>query len=301
MAGNEKTLRETLGEVVGETKSNEATKQNETGEGISDSQTGEPKAGETPVYVSGVDISDVPVELRPQVEKYLKVKADLVDKGAQEKYREIAVFKKAQQELIDAGLGVDEAKTVLSDYLTKKKGSTSEKSKRTLDTLIDNSPPETKESLRQLRTISREEGMAELLEKTGYSSLDDLGKDLKDFKQSRSEFVNSATNQKRDAVSTYLKTAESEIGKELVNKYKDSFVDAHLRYGIPIDRLITSVIPYDELKQALTRKPMSNKEKANAITNTGGGVTGSETIDVKKTSMKGILSQVFAENKRKLG
>ena len=303
MAGNEKTLRETLGEVVGETNaSNEAAKLDETKEGNSNSQTDETKAGETPVYVSGVDISDVPVEIRPQVEKALKEKSGLLEKGYKDKFQEVATFKKAQQELIDAGLGVDEAKTVLREYISKKNGTVSEKkeAKRLLDTLIESSGPESRESLRQLRTISREEGIAELLEKTGYSNLEDLAKDLKGLKQVQSDYINNVTVQKTAEVNAYLNKVSPTYGKEMIDKYKDNLLDAHIRYNIPIDRLLQSVVPLEELMQSVSRKSTRKEDKVSAVSNPSSGVTASDAIDVKKTPLKGILKSIYAESKRKL-
>lgn len=299
MAGNEKTLRETLGEVVGEGKpSNETISKNETDGGISKSQAGEADAGKTPVYVNGVDISEYPAEVRPQIEKALKEKGKLLETGYQEKFKEVATYKKAQQELIDSGLGVDEAKQVLNDYLAKKKGTSENKVKRTLDTLIDNSPAETRASLEQLRKISREEGIAELLEKAGYGNVDDFVKDLKGMRQTQSTFANTVVDQKKSAVNDYLDKSQAKYGKGLIEKYHDAFYDAHLKYNIPIDRLVQTVIPLDELEQALTRKTVSNKEKANAVASQSSGFTGSEAIDVKKTPMKSILSFALGEARK---
>ncbi len=122
MSNQDTTLKDTLMEVIGGNKDTAIATEGETKEGISGEDTeGETKSGETPEYVSGIDISDIPEQDRPRIKELLSKKANLLEQGYQGKFKEIAEFKKAQDELVRAGLTTTEARDVylVSTYYWK--------------------------------------------------------------------------------------------------------------------------------------------------------------------------------------
>ncbi len=160
MSKEDKTLQQTVAEAIGDTTETPIAETTETTEGLSQETAGETQSGETPVYASGIDISDVPVEDRPRIEGLLSKKAKLLEKGYQPKFAEVAELKKAQEELRKSGLTVAEANQVLTEHLARKANPTpleQKKSLKVLDKLIENSPLEQRPALEQMRQIIQEE------------------------------------------------------------------------------------------------------------------------------------------------
>lgn len=286
----EKTLREVVKDSVKETKETSAQPEATNQEGIS--QEGETKAGDTPEYVSGIDISDIPADIRPQLKEKLSQKASLLEKGYQSKFQEISKFKKAQEELVNMGLTVDEAQQVLMKHIEQKRNPTviTEQKKqaiKTLDKLMEQSPYEQKATLEQMRQI--------ILEETDVSELKkQLGEIQNELKGYRS--VTSSYRQKE--IEGDLENLTSKYGKEIIEKHKDMIVSEGLKYRIPTINLLFSIVPPDELEQAIisnrkeAKKPLTD-EKRNAITNQNSSVTSKENIDIRKNTLKDIIKEVI--------
>lgn len=273
MAGEDKNLRETLAEAVGEAKNQTNTVgAKETNSELSKGQETETKSGE-PVYVSGIDISDVPEGDRPRIKELLEKKVKSLEGGYQEKFKEIASFKKAQEELVQSGLTVEEAKQVLANYVDSKKNPVNKEqkeAKKLLDNLIDSAPSEQKESLRQLRQI--------LMEET------DIGKirqELNEMKQVLGNVSAGFTNTKRREIESEFSSLEDRYGKDLVSKYRDVMIDEALKHGVSPSQVLRFRASDDEIEQAISQKHNRKKEKLNAISSTPSGVSSAETISTK--------------------
>ena len=87
----DENLKDTLRQTTEETQATSASQKGETKK--ESSQKAETSSGETAKeYVSGIDISDVPVEMRPQLREKLTEKASLLEKGYQGKFKALETF-----------------------------------------------------------------------------------------------------------------------------------------------------------------------------------------------------------------
>lgn len=290
MSSTDKTLQDTIGEALKETTKTSKASEIETEEGISkEAATGETKTGETPEYVAGIDISDIPEQDRPKFREKLSLKAKLLEDGYQVKFKEVAQFKKAQDELIRMGLTTDEAYDVLVKHIEQKRNpqtSTTQKKEavKVLDRLIEQADYQQKPTLEQMRQIILEETEA-----------DKLRKEIKDLTILVNELRGESVISKKTKVEQYLDSVSDKFGKELIDKYKDNFIDAHLNYKIPLEKLITAVIPFEELEQAILSKGKKQltQEKKEAISSKPSGITSSEKIDTKNESLSSLIGKVI--------
>mgnify|MGYP003403217924 FL=1 len=298
MSGEDKTPPKTLKEVVREQVTATPKPQvNEKNEGISseDSKV-ETNAGE-PIYESGIDISDIPEQERTRLVPLLKKKAKLLEDGYQKKFSEVASFKKAQDDLIKSGLSVEEARNVLSEYIEKKRNPATDTEKKkdavhTLNKLMDGADYATKEQLQTLRQIILEE-----------TSADELRKEISELKRLVSEMAGETTETKRQRVNEHMNVLKEKYGNELIEKYADNFYDAHIRVGIPMPRLLQSIIPIEEIEQAILskqRKPLT-KEKKDAISSPASDVSSPieriEKIETKGRTYRDVIKDLLVAKK----
>lgn len=288
MSSEDKTLRETIAEGLGGNDETTKTQANETDKGISAGETsGETKAGETPEYVSGIDISDIPEEDRPRIKELLGKKAKLLEDGYQTKFKEVADYKKEKDNLSKAGITVQEASDALKKYISNKSSpeltKTDQKQTiKTLDKLIAEAPYEQQAALKQMRDIINEETEVSVIRK----ELDDIKKSLGFYQQ-------KAMQERKVQVENDLVKLSEKYGQELINKYKDIIVERGLQYpDATVSKILSIEVPIEEIEQAILlkgKKPLT-KEKREAISSNGSGVTSAgEKIDVKTKSFADIL------------
>lgn len=293
MAGSDANVRETVKEVMGEVKDQtNVTPTTETKEQTSKSPETETKSAE-PVFVSGIDISDVAEQDRPRIQKALEDKAKLLEKGYQGKFKEVASFKKAQDDLVKAGLSVDEAKNVLQQHIDKKNAPTQtekKKANKILDNLIETAPLEQKETLRQLRQIVAEETDSSALQKR-----------VKEMEQQLRNVSMGYTDVRKKDIDVQIGELTKEYGEDLVEKYRDVITEDAMKFNVSPEKALFFKAESSEIKQAISqKKTKSNRtqEKVNAITNSNPGVASStEQIDIKKTSLKDIIKSVTSLKK----
>lgn len=279
MPETDKNLRETVKDVLKETTPAA------TSEELSKGKSGETNAGDTPEYVSGIDISDIPVGDRPRIKALLESKAKLLEKGYQPKFEEVSKFKKAMEELSSLGIDVEEAKQVLTRHSEQKKNPTSQDKKdarRVLDTLIDEAPAAQKEELRQLRKIVLEE-----------TNSDELKKKVTDLESMVSRLSRGFSDNRRTKLSEEIDSLKSKYGGELIDKYSDKIMDEGLKYeNLNARKILFYIAPEDEIEQAVVSKKSKTKEKVESISSPGSGVvSSSEQIDTKG-SWKDFLTRL---------
>ncbi len=286
MSNQDTTLKDTLMEVIGGNKDTAIAPEGETKEGISGEGTeGETKSGETPEYVSGIDISDIPEQDRPRIKELLSKKANLLEQGYQGKFKEVAEFKKAQDELVRAGLTTVEARDVLMKHIEQKRNPvTSEKKDalKTLDKLIEQAPYEQRGALEQMRTI--------ILEETGVSALSEK---VNKMEKLLGVYQQSAFDSKQKQIETDLTTLSEKYGKDLIEKYRDVITQRGLQNpNLSTTKIFSFEVPIEEIEQAILskgKKPLT-KEKKDAISSSGSGITSaSEKVDVGKETFASIL------------
>ena len=286
MPGEDKNLTETISEVFEETKSQPAeTKENETGSELSEGKGDETKSGETSSY-QGIDISDIPEQDRPRVMKFLKDKAALADVGIQKKFQEIAPLKKAMEDISKMGLTLEEAKAAIIEKAQNKNKPLNVGEKKTirlLDQLLEASPAEQKESLRQMRQIVNEEA-------EDAPTVKELREKVASMEKMLGMVSNSALEVKRKEINQDLDTTfTKKYGKDFIEKHKDKILEVALKNpNVPIEKIIKFETPDEEYEQALLAQKLGNKkplteEKKNAISSTGQGVNIShDNIDTNK-------------------
>lgn len=285
-------LEETLREVIGDTMTPQEQTHQETNQ---ENESGETNSGETPSkeYVGGVDISDVPEQDRPRIKELLSKKIALVEKGAQEKFKEIAKYKKEKDALLSAGMTEDEAVGVLKEHIHQKQNPKENKSDtlRTLDKLIKDSGLEQQESLRNLRQI--------ILEETGAS---DVKKELDELKRSLGIVNNERANARVQSFNNSLNALSDSYGKEFIDKYREEIIKQGLAFPqAEVKRLIFAVADPDDIEQAALFKASKKtqtqtQKKLAAISSPNSGVSGTaERLDIGKTSLKDILRSVMSK------
>lgn len=287
------SLQETLQEVIGETMKPQETDSKETN---GTNSSGDETQGGTSQkeYVGGIDISDVPEQDRPRIKELLSSKISLVEKGAQAKYQEIAKYKKEKESIIAAGLTEDEAANVLRNYAEQKRNvnqtttQTKKEAVKSLDKMISEAPLEQREALTNLRTIIKEEGNTDNVDKL-LEKVDRLEKAVGYFNQNAVDNRTSEVNKELDKLS-------SKYGKDFVEKNKDEVLKLAIQYPkTDVRRILRDVSDPDEYEEALLASKQPSKkavttEKLNAITSTGSGVSGSsEVINLQKTSYKDLF------------
>jgi hypothetical protein len=292
MSGDDKTLQQTLNEVIGEQETaTAAASEKETDGGISAKETTEEtQSGETSEFVSGIDIKDIPEQDRPRIKELLKKKADLLEKGYQPKFQEVAELKKSLEWLKSEGLSASEATEQLRKYAQQKKNpvtTTQEKKEavKTLDKLLETSPIEQRASLEQLRQIVLEE-----------ANTSELKKEIEGIKQALGIVSSSAQKSREKEISLELDTTYSEkFGKDFIGKHRDRILSVALKFpNEPISKIIKIETPDDEYEQALLAKKIGNKkplteEKRNAISSKGEGVSLAKDTVNTKGSYKDML------------
>lgn len=290
MAGNT-NVRETLKEVIGETPETPKQPNNETNAQVSKSQEkGETKSGETPIFVAGIDVSDVPENDRPRIKELLEKKAGLLEKGYQGKFKEVASLKKALDSLERQGINVDEAQTAVQEYIDKKKNPSLTQEKKVavkiLDKIMDEAQPEQRESLKQLREIIGQE-----------TNVSELQKKIEQLENTLSNVATGYTGARKKEVETEINSLRTKYGDELVDKYYDTILNDCIKYpNATVKKALHIHADPDEIEQAIIKRDTRQKEKINAITGNGGGVTSQESISTKQ-GWKSLLKQINSTSK----
>jgi hypothetical protein len=278
MPDGDKTLRETVAAAVLETQDTSRATNTETKEGISEGNEGETNTGETPEFVSGVDISKYPEQERTIAREVLKTKGKLLEDGYQGKFKEVAELKKTKEELGKLGLSPDEVQQVLSEHLRKKQNpviATEQKKEaiKTLDKLLESVPYDQKANLEQFRQI--------ILEETETSTLKN---EIKEMKHQLEKLTGSAVQTQRERLETELKGLGDKYGKDLIDKYHDELVDKALKFNVSARKILVNEYT-DEAEQAVLamstkgKKPLTT-EKKNAISSDSSGITtGKEKVN----------------------
>ena len=299
MAGEDKSLSETLQEVIGETKSQtQDANASEAQSGLSrESQSAETNSGETATTYQGIDLSDIPEQDRPRITKALKDKFDLADKGIQKKFQEVAPFKKAMEDITNMGLTIEEAKAaIIEKSESKKKPLTTgeKKTVRLLDQLLEQSPTEQRESLRQMRQITQEEA-------GDAPTVKELKAKVEAMEKMLGMVSNSAIESKKKEITTELdSTFTKKYGKDFIDKHREKILDVALKNpNVPIEKIIKYETPDDEYEQALlasklgNRKPLTQEKKESISSSGQGGITNAkETVDTSKSWKDTLLGMV---------
>jgi len=290
MADNDKTLGQTLRQAIAEPKQAQSQGQAQTGEGLSVATAGETQSGGTPEYVNGVDISAFPEQERPIARKALEEKGKLIEKGLQSKFQEIAEFKRQREEILRLGISESEAAQIIKDHVASKTTAKDAKKEasRVIDQLKETAPDlETRKGLENLEKI--------ILELT---NINDIRKELDQLKGYVQHAQGREFQTREQSVSNALNALSSKYGNEVIERYREDVIKQGLAFpDVDVKRLLHAIADPEELEQALlsnsVKKEERKQEKINAVSSPGSGMTmPAQTIDVRNTSFRGLLSQI---------
>lgn len=293
MADNDKTLSQTIRQVMGEpTQAASDQTQSQTGKELSvATATGEPKSGVTPEYVNGVDISTFPEQERPIARKVLEEKGKLLEKGYQPKFAEIAEFKKQREALLSLGINENQAVDIIREHIASKTNAKDAKKEvsRVIDQLKDSAPDlETKKGLENLENIIKE-----------LTNIDEIKKELADLKGYVNHSRGREFQTREQSLGAAMDALVGDYGQEFIDKYRENVVREGLKYvDADPEQLLGAIANPKELKQAIlsnsTKKEDTRKqEKINAVSSPGSGMTSpTAVLDTKKMSMKDIFRQI---------
>lgn len=294
MPADDKTLSQTIRQVMTEPVKASAPVEQQTGKELPQgTKSDETQSGGTPEYVGGVDISTYPEQERPIARRALSEKGKLLEDGYQKKFQEVASFKKQREELLSLGISENEAVQVLRDHVNSKTTAKDAKKEaaRVIDKLKEDAPDlETRKGLENLENIIME-----------LTNINDIKKELADLKSYINHSKSRESLTREQSLNSTLDTLSNEYGKEFIDKYRDSVVREGTRY-IDADpqQLLNAIANPKELKQAIlsntVKKDERKQEKINAVSSPSSGMTSPlQTVDVRQTSLKNVLSQVFAK------
>lgn len=294
MPADDKTLSQTIREVMTEQPKAASEQPVQAAKGISEGTSGETQSGGTPEYVSGVDISTLPEQERTVARKVLAEKGKLLEDGYQSKFKEISQFKRQREEILKMGVSDTEAVEAIRNHVASKTNAKDAKQEasRVIDQLKASAPDlETRKGLENLENIIME-----------LTNINDIKKQLSDL-QNYVQYNRGKESQTREqSLTSTLDILSKEYGKEFVDKYRDAVVSEGLKYiDADPEQLLNAIANPKELKQAILsnsvkKDDVRKQEKINAVSSPSSGINSPlQTIDIRKTSMKGIMSQVFAK------
>lgn len=289
----DKTLSQTIREAFAEPAKAQIVPEQQTGKELSQGTAGETQSGGTPEYVNGIDISQFPEQERPVARKALAEKAKLLEDGYQKKFQEVAQFKKQREELLNLGISENEAVQVIRDHVASKTNAKDAKkeSSKLIDQLMESAPDlETRKGLENLKAIIKEQ-----------TNIDDIQKKLEQLENYVNHSRGREFQSREQSLAKTLDSLSGKYGQNVIDKYRDEVLKQGLAYpDADPKRLLHAIADPDELEQAIlansVKKDERKQEKINAVSSPSSGMTSPlQTIDYKKTPMKGILAQVFAK------
>lgn len=302
MADSDKTLSQTIRAVMTDTRT-PATTVLESTDNSNPVVEGDTKSVETPEVYLGQNLTDMLKDVseqdRSKVKEALKSKLREGEKLIQQKSQEFAPLKKAQEFINQLGYSPDEAINILKTYHENKNNLTKQEQKnmRTLDTLLEKMPDtESREGLNNLRKISHEEVEdAPIVKK--------LLKEIEDLKKNNQFSMNDLTIRRTNDIKNSLNDLKSIYG-DLVHEFESQVISEGLKYPQADPESILSSIAAATNPKKLRETILSNtvkkndrqQEKINAVSSPSSGMTSPmQTINVRETSLKGIMAQVFAK------
>lgn len=300
MPQDDKTLAQTIRSVMTEPAKASEPVQQQTGQALSTGTTsGETQSGGTPEYVNGVDISTFPEQERAVARRALEEKGKLLETGYQKKFSEIAEFKRQREEILKLGISESEAVEAIRSHVASK--TTTKDAKKEVSRIIDKlrdeahkleDPREIKAALRGYDDL---EGIIKEL-----TSIDDIKKELADLKGYVTHSRGRDFQTREQSLNGTLDALTGEYGKEFIDKYREVVIKEGLKYvDADPEQILGAIANPKELKQAIlsnVQKSDRTQEKIKAVSSPGSGITNpAQTVDVRGTSLKGVLSHVFAK------
>jgi hypothetical protein len=296
----ETKVDKTLREVIGDSVSSQTQKKSE------DNKSEQTQSGGKPEFVSGIDVSDIPDNMTKQEFKdYLAKKGKLLEDGYVPKFKEVAEFKKERDAIVALGVSPTEAAKIIRDAVANKanenKGDIKKEIKREIDQLKDEAPDlDTRKGIERLERIINEESKNSPAYKELIERLDRAEKAL-GYVQNKT--ISSRVESLNEALD---KLSGDTYDKAFIDKYREAIIEEGKKFpDAPVKKILHVLADPDELNEAILKtkskeqtKENRLKEKINANDSASSGVTGSgQQVDVKKHTLKNLISQVMSQKK----
>lgn len=245
--------------------------------------------------IADVDLSDVPEDIREDVKKHLSQKVKLYDQGYRAKTEDFSkerkqfeTQKKELSELVtlrDEIQGDPALEKEVTNLINRKRAGLSlsasaadkKDQMKTLDSLMSNAADaETKESLRQLKAIIKEETSPYGEYQNEIQSLRDEIKSLK----------TATLSGQAERIDSKISGLRKEYGEEVVRDVENDLRKSALRYpSASIKKLFISLIDEDKLETVILEKAKIKKQQEEKIKLQGsspGGQGVKTPVEVKK-------------------
>jgi hypothetical protein len=245
--------------------------------------------------ISDVDLSDVPENVREDVKKYLGQKVKLYDQGYRAKTEDFSkerkqfeVQKKELAELVtlrDEIQGDPALEKEVTNLINRKRAglsfntSSSDKKDKInhLDGLISEAPDaETKESLRQLKAIIKEET----------STYGEYQNEIQAMREEIKTLKSATLSGQAERIDTKIQSLCKEFGDEVVKDVEMDLRKSALRYpNASVKKLFISLIDEDKLETVILEKAKRKQQQEDKIKTQGsspGGQGVKTPVEVKK-------------------
>ena len=273
----------------------------------SQSQQDEKFAG----LIADIDLSDVPEQYRNEVRKKLGEKVKQYDTGFRSKTEDLAREREQVQSqkvaLRDLTVLRDEISSnpalekkitkVINDFRAGNFNPDDSKTKeasKLLDKLIDNaSDAETKEQLRQMRQIVKDE----------IPDTSSMKEELQSMRKELESLKNATLTGQAERVTQKIGQLEERFGKDIIGKYKEQIKESALKFpGVEISKLFYSYADENDVKSALLyeakhEKEIEQKRKEEGSSTGGNGYRTPVTLKKDRhgrTDIKDLVGQLVS-------
>lgn len=228
--------------------------------------------------IEDIDLSDVPVEQRDTVKKYLFQKVKQYDAGFRSKTEDVSKEKKELEQkrhevndllkLREEIQGNPELEKQITKMINNARAGVpivenkeTTQALKKLDKYIENAPDaETRESLQTMREIIKDEI-------SGVGIKDD---EIKALKEEIKSIRNATQMSQAERIDSKLSKLKDRFGKDIVNKYENDIRTAALKYpGQDIDKLFRYVASDDDLRNAYIKEAEKNKKREQELKEEG--------------------------------
>ena len=290
----------TLREVIGGSFDTQTQKKSD------DSKSQQTDSGDKREFVAGIDVSDIPDNMsKSEFKEYLAKKGKLLEDGYVPKFKEVAEYKKERDAMLALGLTTQEAGKIIREHIAARDNKNKSDVKQDLKSEID----QLKEEAPDLETRKGVERLERIIKQLSKESPEfkELKERLDKAEKALGYVQNKTITSRVESLNKDLDELSGErFDKDFIEKYREKVITIGKQYpDASVRELIKAAATSDDYDEALLKtkkkeesKERNIKEKINANDSASSGVTGKEKeMDVKKTSMKQLLSHVFTQKK----
>ena len=300
MPATDEKVNTTLREVIGGSFDTQTQKKSD------DNKSQQTDSGDKREFVAGIDVSDIPDNMtKAEFKEFLAKKGKLLEDGYVPKFKEVAEYKKERDAMLAFGLTTQEAGKIIREHIAARDNKNKSDVKQDLKSEID----QLKEEAPDLETRKGVERLERIIKQLSKESPEfkELKERLDKAEKALGYVQNKTITSRVESLNKDLDELSGErFDKDFIEKYREKVITIGKQYpDASVRELIKAAATSDDYDEALLKtkkkeesKERNIKEKINANDSASSGVTGKgKELDVKKTSMKELLSHVFTQKK----